>query len=436
MPTYSSKRYNESYIFIPLYLSKSKRDFPGIEEALLNTGKWEKTKDEMRYIYRYITDKMYADCPNERLYFHLKVTEEELSKNGFGEYSDNFSIFPGENNTEIQFKIVNVHLFSFRTMVSVAAVQVTFDDCDPLYVSTGLYYLKKPNRQHLWINGADTQKTLMDVVDEMVSKSISEQFEPFFYLNSSMERSNTMSLTYHRPGADIDREAYFLKNCYKEKGFEYSVEQKKDDETLFTTDSYMWGITQENLACIIIKHTEHIEKRFIKHFGEQYLFMYVLLLHRKYDLYRILTDIGVGVQRDLSALKYYKELLYEYQTDYEFERITEVPQYHALYKKIEKKMELDALFSDVVEPIESLSQLKQEKMEEEQAKKNRQIENSLGILSLLTIFSALIDCYSYIEVLRENFINISNATPITYIHLAFSISILFAAAFVIKRIKK
>ena len=64
-----------------------------------------------------------------------------------------------------------------------------------------------------------------------------------------------------------------------------------------------------------------------------------------------MTDFGIGEQNDLQTLKSYQKHLNIYRTDYEYERITEVPQYHNLYKKIEERMELTALFDDVMEPV-------------------------------------------------------------------------------------
>ena len=102
-----------------------------------------------------------------------------------------------------------------------------------------------------------------------------------------------------------------------------------------TTEDYTWGVTGENLTCIVRKETEHVLNRFILRFQEEYLFTYIILLHRKFELYKILTDLGVGEMNDLPTLNAYQDQLNSYQTDYAYERITEVPQYHRLYKKIE-----------------------------------------------------------------------------------------------------
>lgn len=430
---------NHSYIFIPISLKGRLLSFSQLQQQLPHEKYWEITKDEILYLYRYITDKMDISRPDDCVYFHMKLSGSALEEAGLGANGKEYSIHPRDEylfDDHIDFKITNIHLFVFRSLICVAAIQVSFVDNDPLYMATGLYYLKKPNRDHIWIGENDTQKTVQGVLYELLPIQIQSSASFFFYLNSGMERSNTMSLTFHHEGSSVEKELYYLKNCYRASGFEYTDGQRKEDERLITSDDYEWGVTNENLACVITRKTRHIENAFIKHFCAQYLFMYVFLLHRKYDLYRILTDIGVGEQRDLGALKHYKELLFEYQADYSFVRITEVPQYHRLYKKIEEKMELDALFSDAMEPVTSLTQLRQEKSEEEQSKKNNEIESALGLLSVLTVFSALIDCYSYIEAIRLEMEDVSHVSPMSYVHLGFSILIIATVIFVIRKLRR
>lgn len=430
---------NHAFIFVPIFIKNNTITFSQLRQQFPLEDNWEVATDEILHLYRYITDKMDINRPNDCVYFHMKLTSAALNAAGLGLSGNTYSIHPKDEymfDDHIDFKIANIHLFVFRTMICVAAVEVSFLEDDPLYMATGLYYLKKPNRDNLWIGQYNTNQTIQGILFESLPNHIKPVTSFFFYLNPGMERSNTMSLTFHEPDIAIEEELYYLKNCYRRSGFEYTEGQKNTDEQLITSDDYEWGITFENLACIITRRTKHIENAFIKHFCNQYLFMYVFLLHRKYDLYRILTDIGVGEQRDLSSLKRYKELLFEYQADYSFVRITEVPQYHRLYKKIEEKMELDALFSDAMEPVTSLTQLRQEKSEEEQVKKNNEIESALGLLSVLTVFSALIDCYSYIEAIKLEMDNMSRVTPMTYIHLAFSVIIIATVFFVIKKLKR
>ncbi len=65
-------------------------------------------------------------------------------------------------------------------------------------------------------------------------------------------------------------------------------------------------------------------------------------------------------------------------------------------------MELAELFADVMEPVSQLSDLQMEKVEAEHAKREGRLERALALLSILTIFSALIDCWSYIDEVADD----------------------------------
>lgn len=181
-----------------------------------------------------------------------------------------------------------------------------------------------------------------------------------------------------------------------------------------------------------LEKKDHVKQRFAQRFQEEYLLTYIILLHRKFDLYKILTDFGIGEQNDLQTLKAYQKQLNSYQTDYAYERITEVPQYHRLYKRIEEKMELAELFADVMEPVSELSSLRMEKAEEDRGKQERKMEWVLAILSILTVFSALIDCVDYLGVVAGNWPIWFHITwkeqTLPRIQLVFSIGIVLIAA--------
>lgn len=101
----------------------------------------------------------------------------------------------------------------------------------------------------------------------------------------------------------------------------------------------------------------------------QYLFMYVLLLHQKYVLYQFLTEIGVSRYNDLEMLEEYRRRLYDFDVDFVFSYVTEVPQYQELYDRVAQFFALRRLFEDVHEPLNSLADVRREAAEEEQEKR-------------------------------------------------------------------
>lgn len=94
--------------------------------------------------------------------------------------------------------------------------------------------------------------------------------------------------------------------------------------------------------------------------------MYVLLLHQKYVLYMFLTIIGLDTYNDLEKLEAYRQQLYEFETDFVFSCITEVPQYQILHEKLSDVFSLKKMYEDVREPLVSLSEVRRANAEKRQ----------------------------------------------------------------------
>lgn len=125
--------------------------------------------------------------------------------------------------------------------------------------------------------------------------------------------------------------------------------------------------------------------------------MYVLLLHQKYVLYMLLTKIGIGVYNSLETLEEYRRQLYEFETDFVFSCVSEVPQYQELYDRIVQAFSLKKMYGDVREPLISLREVRQEAAKNEQKKRDGNVNRALLMLSVLSFFSALVDSYDFVD---------------------------------------
>ena len=122
--------------------------------------------------------------------------------------------------------------------------------------------------------------------------------------------------------------------------------------------------------------------------------MYVLLLHQKYELYNLLTRIGVGRYNDLEKLEEYRKELFEFETDFVFSRITEVPQYQDLYDKISAAFALKDMYADVREPLISLSEERRQESDKKQKAQDERMNRTLAVLSAITLISAFTDLFA------------------------------------------
>lgn len=134
-----------------------------------------------------------------------------------------------------------------------------------------------------------------------------------------------------------------MRRCYSD-GFIYTEDDKLDEKEIFIpSKDTTWGISPEAAVCLVCpKHgsEKFLRETFYKNFNAQYLFMYIFLLHQKYVLYMFLTKIGIGIYNDLGTLEEYRQELYEFETDFVFSCVTEVPQYQKLYDRMTEAFSL------------------------------------------------------------------------------------------------
>ena len=107
--------------------------------------------------------------------------------------------------------------------------------------------------------------------------------------------------------------------------------------------------------------------------------------------------IGIGTYNDLETLESYRQQLYEFETDFVFSCLTEVPQYQNVYERMTKAFALRQMYEDVHEPLISLSEVRRVHSENKQKKRDEKLNNSLFLLSILSFFSALIDSFDFVD---------------------------------------
>ena len=126
-----------AFLFIPMDLdhetAEQKIGCETFREELEKGDAWKlkDDKDSNRYIYRYITDKMDLGNKADCLYLHYCLADEAARKRGWGEAGRLYRI----KDTDIRFQIQTVHLFTFKTEIKIAAIQLEFAKDAPLYIA-------------------------------------------------------------------------------------------------------------------------------------------------------------------------------------------------------------------------------------------------------------------------------------------------------------
>lgn len=391
---------NTEFIFIPFSIEKQD-DLYGLIDYISTSDEWELTQEKIAYLLKYVTDNINNPDPEKCQCYHFKRkgSQDEISKD--------MGIFRTKTSPSYSFSIEDVQLFCFKTCVCIIVLRLSFDTNDPLHISSALYSIKKVSRSKI-ITSANSENssgetTMLEFAKSMLSGySKSSDFSYFYYANKGTERANVLSYIEKDQSDDELRrkELYYLRWCFNED-FIYTCDPvTEENETFVNTSKIVWGFSPEAAVCHVTNDSstsEFIDGKFYHNFQTQYMFMYVLLLHQKYVLYRFLMKVGVGLSNDLPMLEEYRQELYNFEMNYIFSCITEVPQYQKLYNKMYNIFSLDALYKDVHEPLLSMSDIRHEQSEEYQKERDGKLNRAVFILSLLGFASALTDSYSFVE---------------------------------------
>lgn len=402
-------RSNVSYLFIPLKFDS----FQDAAAALRQNKDWICVQNENLYLLKYIADKIDSRNPQNCQCFHFTLRDSSRQKFDIIEknalYRTSAHTCCGQENRNFQFYLDSVSLYCFSTSVGIMAFRISFTENDPILIASAQYYLKKVSRETIYpVSGEasksnDTFLSLAERLSGGIGLSVSPQI--FYYANPSTERANILSLIEVEKKDNYKKELYYLRHCYKQDGFLFFESDEEDSREIYqASPDTVWGISAEAAVCLICPEdgrAQFLQNDFFRNFNTQYLFMYILLLHQKYVLYMFLTTLGVGTSNDLESLETYQHELYEFETDFVFSRITEVPQYQNLYNRMMEAFSLKELFDDVREPLTSLSDVRRIDEENKQKKQDMAVNRALFILSMLAFFSALTDGFSFIEMIGK-----------------------------------
>lgn len=403
---------NVSYVFIPLSFG-AYESFRAVVDELNRDPGWTLVHDEITYMLKYVADKINSRDQKNCQCFHYQLNGDvrrdvcDVSQGAW--YTLKGRIYKGEPE-EFPFQILSIQLYCFSTTVCILAIKVTFQQNDPYWVSSALYYLKKVSREKIYPqNGECEPFTLLELAKRAMSTMVHfDDLTFFYYANPSTERANILTYLETDSMENVRHQLYYLRRCYSE-GFLYWENSALDKEELYVhSQDIIWGISPEAAACLTcgsFGREKFIRGTFYKNFNAQYLFMYVLLLHQKYVLYLFLTRIGIGTYNNLEMLEEYRSHLYEFETDFVFSCVTEVPQYQNLYDRMTRAFSLETMYKDVHEPLTALSDVRRISNEEKQQNRDKNMNRALVVLSLLSLFSALVDSFDFIQSFFGWFLN-------------------------------
>lgn len=433
---------NTSYLFVPFCCGRPE-DFPDFCRKLEKSGGWQRINEKIQYMLKYVADKIEGKRSGNSQCVHFELTDEGRGRSGLGDedawWHTLQHVYKGEE-TEFGFRIQSVQLFCFNTTVAILAFRLHFDETDPLRISAAQYYLKKVSRETILCEKTGEETTFLDLSRNIMSDlGTPEEFSFFFYANPSTERANLLTYLEVEEKEDYRYELFYLRRCYGD-GYLYCQDEEADAREIYhATSDVVWGLSSEAAVCLACPDKGRrvfLTTTFYKNFNAQYLFMYILLLHQKYVLYMFLTMIDADMHNDLRKLEEYRRRLYEFETDFVFSCVTEVPQYQNLYDRMSKAFSLKNMYEDVREPLTSLAEVRRNDMEKRQNEKDKKVNRALILLSILSFFSALIDGFDFVDAFGGLFFPETIIMPIQMVIVILIFAVLIYVFYVLSHNKE
>ncbi|MBE6665520.1 MAG: hypothetical protein E7603_04760 [Ruminococcaceae bacterium] len=419
---------NKSYLFVPFSFLDTEK-FENFINGLEKSCRWLPATDKNDYLFKYVTDKLMSEKRKDRQCFHFIANES--AANECGVFFDNNTFYQTTarqadgKKTPFSFLISDIHLHCFGTSVCILTFGLEFEKSDPAYIASAQYHLRKIYQERIHSPESGESFTFLELAKRFMlhmQKGFTLDF--FFYTNPSTERANFFTYLETPKKDSYDRELYYLKWCYNDT-FVYDEEtDRSGSENYKASADTIWGISPSASVCLVSPNDQNqkfLNNTFFPNFKNQYLFMYILLLHQKYEMYLLLTKIGVGMNNNLKELEKYHDDLCEFETDFVFSNITEVPQYQRLYEKTARIFALADMFKDIREPLTALEERRRKKSDEK-------MNSVLTMLSLLSIASILMDAFGLIE----NFSSIhTNTIPVIVTKICFCVVMVAVATFLL-----
>ena len=361
---------NSSFLFIPFSFDKPNQ-YMDFCNAISDSGVWDPVNEKLMYFHKYVSDRLSGDIEKNRICRHYLLKQQAAESAGVylntQWYHTGKKTYQGQKGTFFDFRVMNVHLFCFRTSVCILAFQIQFANNDPKRIAAAQYYLRRTSEVKIYLKAeypvrASDGITLMDLVKGLfVPYQKTFGIDYFFYTVPKAEKANFLTYVAVSSFDHHSEELYYLKWCYHD-GFQYDdIADHADAENYYAARDILWGISSNAAACLVCRdlgRKNFIEGSFQNNFMTQYLFTYVLLLHQKYVMYLHLTKLSVNLDNELIQMEEYKSRLYEFEKDFMYSHITEIPQYQQFYERVSQILALNQLFQDVQEPITQLADLR------------------------------------------------------------------------------
>ncbi|MBD5513736.1 MAG: hypothetical protein HDR06_03530 [Lachnospiraceae bacterium] len=302
---------------------------------------------------------------------------------------------------EYTIDIRNVRIHCFGTNVGFLVYDVwyseemSYDDLlefNFLFKKVGMSNIEIKNA--ILLDNLENRTYLYALSENLIANGL-EDVELFFHANNVIRmESNVFSIFCDNDKNMIDNKLFHLGHSYT-KEYEYNISNNDDFQKYHPYSYIHWGYCQDGITCIYYDTCNFTLNDLNGKLQNDYYFMYLVLLHQRYTALSLINEMMNCRRADPDEWRKIQYRLTEYRMEYSFHIISDEMTYHRIYKDVRAILSIDELENDLKEISDRMYMLQSEKQrEKEEADANYRgwrTDIVLGILSLLTVFSAFVD---------------------------------------------
>ena len=402
---------NSSYYIIPTEV----KDIKKMKKFLTSSDEWTKENAfNINYLFNYAADIARDDLFSETFIYRNPS-------------SFNIYMFEKECQANESPVIDEIRLVLFATGIAFLEFKVNYGNMAIEQIVNFAYEFKKADR-------ADSNRHI-DIGNKIslytaACRILPEESTSAKLFFTAVSKFKYQTICFHMlldsnnelTESDTKKYAFLLKRSYK-TSFMYNEnnDTSKYDMTYNPYDYTHWAGSQEGLVCICNLTGNNTTDYFLKNFQYNHLcndyhFMYLMLLNQRFSAIKYINDIAKAKTDDNASTEQLNQKIIELKTRYTFHVISDEMIYQHVYSEMYSILDIDKLLDDIAENNEKLEMLNGINA----AKTGRITERFLIAISILSLFSALIDSADYFD--RLPFVS-SISTPISFIIIAVTVII-------------
>ncbi len=375
--------YSKSVYFIPVLLG----DYYEFINGAKASGLWADTSPE-KFRPRYLLNYAARIADDDKLFRSFELKNKDILNVYMYEKELDF-----ENTPEIE----EVRLSCFSTGVAFLEFWVSYSGLTPEEIADFAYLFKKAAKMSgKTISGGKV--ALYDAAASILPSGVESKM--FFSVTETFKYE---CVCFHFLHVDEVPSEEKISTCVRCLSRSYNakflnVAESDYDMIYEPSKNDYWGGSSEGMVNIVFD-VENDDSNYylhnikLSHLSIDYYFLYLLLLNQKFTAVEYINKVSMACAEDLKKIEEMNREIIKLKTVFSFNVISDDRIFQNVYSKMYSVLEIERLLADVIENEGQLEILQNSSS----AKADKLSSKFLFAISMLSLFSALIDASSYFD---------------------------------------